>query len=487
MKLMHRATTLAIATSLPLLLAACSGGSSPTSSSDESALDNRNEAAAKAGDTDRVAIPAAVRSNLGISFAKVERRRVEQTLRVPGRFEFLPTARREYLTAIPGRVELLVEQFDHVKEGQALYRLNSPAWRDMQRQLVDAASQIERLETRIAAYGPLLIAHQQHEDSLHESMAVWNDRVEQLQSLREAGGGRINELTQARASLSSTRADLAGVIEKKAELQAAQQQAKADLRAAESLSDYLLASASSIVSQPREELARLVDSGDGATPGWALISIIEVKATSAGVVETLGVTNGAWADERAPVLTTVEPDRLRFRASGIQSDLGVLRDGLSGRIVPPTPTATGRAVPMTETMTGTISVGLAGDPNARTLDLFIVPDDLRDWARPGVSAQLEIITDETARPELAIPLAAIQRDGLKPILFRRNPSDPNEAIRMEADLGLDDGRWVAILSGLRDGDEVVLDGSFQLMLATSGSIQKGGHFHADGTFHEGED
>ena len=62
-----------------------------------------------------------------------------------------------------------------------------------------------------------------------------------------------------------------------------------------------------------------------------------------------------------------------------------------------------------------------------------------------------------------------------------------EAIRMEADLGLDDGRGVALLSGLRDGDEVVLDGAFQLMLATSGSIQKGGHFHSDGTFHEGED
>ena len=56
---------------------------------------------------------------------------------------------------------------------------------------------------------------------------------------------------------------------------------------------------------------------------------------------------------------------------------------------------------------------------------------------------------------------------------------------MEADLGLNDGRWVAVLSGLTDGDEVVLDGGFQLMLATSGSIQKGGHFHSDGTFHEG--
>ena len=58
---------------------------------------------------------------------------------------------------------------------------------------------------------------------------------------------------------------------------------------------------------------------------------------------------------------------------------------------------------------------------------------------------------------------------------------------MEADLGKDDGRWVELLSGVGDGDEIVLDGAFQLMLSTSGSIQKGGHFHADGTFHEGED
>jgi multidrug efflux pump subunit AcrA (membrane-fusion protein) len=115
-----------------------------------------------------------------------------------------------------------------------------------------------------------------------------------------------------------------------------------------------------------------------------------------------------------------------------------------------------------------------------------MPNQLAPWARPGVSAQLEIVIEGTAPSELAIPLASVQRDGLKPIIFLRAADNPNEAIRMDADLGLEDGRWIAVLSGLRDGDEVVLDGGFQLMLATSGSIQKGGHFHSDGTFHEGE-
>jgi cobalt-zinc-cadmium efflux system membrane fusion protein len=183
----------------------------------------------------------------------------------------------------------------------------------------------------------------------------------------------------------------------------------------------------------------------------------------------------------------VRPDRLRFHASGLQSDLGVLRDGLEARIVPPTPTMAGRAIPMHSTMQGTLALGLAGDPNERTVDLFVTPETLEPWARPGVSAQLEIVTDSTASPVLAIPLAAVQRDGLTPVIFRRNPDNANEAIRIEADLGMDDGRWVAVLSGLRESDDVVLDGAFQIMLATSGSMQQGGHFHADGTFHEGHE
>jgi hypothetical protein len=68
-------------------------------------------------------------------------------------------------------------------------------------------------------------------------------------------------------------------------------------------------------------------------------------------------------------------------------------------------------------------------------------------------------------------------------LFRRNPKDKDQVIRIEADLGVDDGRWIEVKSGLVDGDEVVLDGAYELMLASSATAAKGGHFHADGTWH----
>jgi hypothetical protein len=54
---------------------------------------------------------------------------------------------------------------------------------------------------------------------------------------------------------------------------------------------------------------------------------------------------------------------------------------------------------------------------------------------------------------------------------------------MEADLGVSDGKWVVVKSGVKEGDEVVLDGVYELKLAGGGKPMGGGHFHADGAFH----
>ncbi|MBI69917.1 MAG: hypothetical protein CMJ38_07980, partial [Phycisphaerae bacterium] len=42
--------------------------------------------------SNKILIPPAVQSNLGITFATVERRNVTDSLRVPGKFEYLPSA-----------------------------------------------------------------------------------------------------------------------------------------------------------------------------------------------------------------------------------------------------------------------------------------------------------------------------------------------------------------------------------------------------------
>ena len=85
-----------------------------------------------------------------------------------------------------------------------------------------------------------------------------------------------------------------------------------------------------------------------------------------------------------------------------------------------------------------------------------------------------------------MPARAVVQDGLTQVLFRRDPGSPDRVLRVEADLGATDGSWVVLESGVGPGDEVVLDGVYELKLATqqAGGPQPGGHFHADGSFHE---
>ena len=436
--------------------------------------------------SNRVAIPLAVRSNLGITFATVQRRQIENTLRAPGRFEYLPTAAREYRLMLTGRVELLVEQFENVEAGTPLYRIDSPHWREIQQSIAAADARLKSATAELWSFEPLMAAHERHEHNLALSIGIWSDRVKKLEALQEAGGGQMTELIAAQASLADARAELSEVHEEDAKLRANRIQTENKIDAAQSQFALAIENAASLLDMDPKQLLETSTLNPNTLPIWRRIKTLEIQAKQPGVVESVDVTNGAWVERGSNVMTVVQPDRLRFHAFGLQSDLGILKDGLPVTIVPPTPTATGSAIPIHDTMTGTILIGLKGNANERTIDLYIVPDELAAWARPGVTAQAEIITESTDLSELAIPMAAVQQDGLIPVIFRRDPENPNQAIRMEADLGMDDDRWVAVLSGLRDGDEVVLDGAFQLMLAMSGSIQKGGHFHADGTYHEGD-
>ncbi len=322
------------------------------------------------------------------------------------------------------------------------------------------------MQARVDSMPPLRAAHRRHEESLAEKVALWQDRLKQLEELRGAGGGNATQFTEARATLNATQAELADVMERDAELEAEQKQVEAELRSLKSRRDLLLRSAGCAGQQD----------GPEAVGGFTVCSV------AAGVVETLGITPGGLAQESSHILTLIQPAQLRFRARALQSDLGRLRDGLPARIAPPQ----GGSLPLQETTTGTLRIGLTADAQERTVDLIVSPTSLSPWARAGVWAHLEVVLAGGSE-ELAIPQSAVVRDGARAIIFRRDPANPDKAIRMEADLGLSDGRWVVIASGVKEGDEIVMGGNFQLMLATSGETSKGGHFHADGTFHDGED
>jgi hypothetical protein len=136
-----------------------------------------------------------------------------------------------------------------------------------------------------------------------------------------------------------------------------------------------------------------------------------------------------------------------------------------------------------------LRLGAVGDPLQRTLELFAMPrpataaEPWPAFVRGGVAVMLAIETAVSGERELAIPSACVLPDGLQRVFFLRDPNDKDKVRRIEADLGVDDGRFVVVKSGLADSDEVVLAGAYELVLASSSAPMRGGHFHADGTFH----
>jgi hypothetical protein len=204
-----------------------------------------------------------------------------------------------------------------------------------------------------------------------------------------------------------------------------------------------------------------------------------VVATAAGRVEKYSLTPGAWGETGAEVLTIIQPNDLRFSASVSLGDAGRIAAGLPARIVPVQGAGTG----LQEGVDGKLLLGLEADPATRSLPVYVVPATLPAWARSGVPAYLEIQTGG-GQPVVAVPRGCVLRDGLKSVVFVRDPKNPDRIVRAEIELGPDDGRWIAA-TGIEAGAAVVLDGAYELKLSTSSQQKKAGHFHADGVFCEG--
>jgi len=131
------------------------------------------ESARSLAPSNRVDVPATVRRNLGITFVEVEVRHVAQTLRVPGAFELQPLARHEYRMALPGSVQLLVDQYDPVEPGTPLFRYQSPAWPELLHEVILGEQAIDTARAEIKVGRAKL-------DEAHSLLALARERNESL-------------------------------------------------------------------------------------------------------------------------------------------------------------------------------------------------------------------------------------------------------------------------------------------------------------------
>lgn len=210
--------------------------------------------------------------------------------------------------------------------------------------------------------------------------------------------------------------------------------------------------------------------------------IVTVRAAADGLVESLIAQDGAWLETGAAAVQTVRTHDLRFKAILAASDALRLSNGMSAKV---------------GAHHGRVRIGV-GDDTGLVPIYVLFDEDVHALA--GARSHAECVTDQTARPHVAVPSKCIVSIGLQPTVFVRDPHNPERFIATPVVPGVSGGGWTAV-EGLsphaknphtRDlfphRCEIVCEGAYELKLAlpSAGESKPSGHFHADGTFHDGE-
>lgn len=194
-----------------------------------------------------------------------------------------------------------------------------------------------------------------------------------------------------------------------------------------------------------------------------------LTAPQGGVVRALSTRPGEFVADGQEVLSLLDPTRLLVRADIPEHQLARLQ-APAGCWVETGPTGAVLEIAAEHLLSAPLSV----HPESRTAEVrFAAPPQsglvLGQQVRVGVRSGL-------TRTALAVPRSAVFNDDGFPVVFIA--LDRERFDRHPVRLGLRDGDWVEVLSGVRVGDRVVSKGAFAVKLASSAAaVPDHGHAH----------
>lgn len=197
--------------------------------------------------------------------------------------------------------------------------------------------------------------------------------------------------------------------------------------------------------------------------------VVTLRATRDALVETFSARNGDWLDAGESALVTVRRKALHLKALVSAGDASRLSDRLKAKV---------------GSFDGEVRLGVGDDSGI--VPVYILFDGDVD-AQAGERAEAVISVSGGGDARTAVPSKCIVDIDLQPTVFVRDSGDPALFVAVPVTPVESSGGWTAVDGSLPVGAEVVSDGAYELKLAlSSGDGGSAGHFHADGTFHEGD-
>ncbi|MEZ0347465.1 MAG: efflux RND transporter periplasmic adaptor subunit [Thermus sp.] len=357
---------------------------------------------------------------------------------VAGSGQLQPWRTLEVRPEVQGILLSVVEEGKAVKAGEVLAELDPDPFRrawesaraDLQRAEASLANARAQGESSLASLQAGVKNAEVAYANAQASLETARRNLEATRLLYQAGGTSRQALWDAETAYANAQRALenarASLEAQREALRLRQAQLQEDLRAQEAA-----------LSQARLALAE----------AQANLEKTRVRAPFAGVVLSVSANPGAQVGPGTPLLTlgnlsayalVLEVDETEIARVRVGQRVDVTLEGLPG-----------------ETFQGRVEAISPQGQVVNNIPVFKVtvrlPYDPR--LRPGMSADGEIVVEE-ARSVLVIPKRAVERVRGRAYVNVLLPDGSTDTVRVV--LGPEDARMVAVLEGLKEGDQVVL-------------------------------
>ena len=400
---------------------------------------------------DAVQVDAETAKRLGLKIETVSRQRLAFGIQATGQIEALPNQQVEVTTPVKGTVtRLLVQPGDRVRAGQAVAIMTSPELAELRTTALDRRS--DAIGSTQQAQADLRLAQQ----NFAQQQKIAATDIAQARTQLSFAQERFDKDRELAANGAIPQRTFLESETKLAEAKAALTKAASRLEVSEAAAQLQRAESAVQVARSHVQLSaetyqtRLRQLGASANQDGTITIAAPIAGTVADRETTMGESG---EDAGKKVMTIINGSRVQVSANVYEKDLDRIQTGQ--RVLMKVASLPKR------TFQGKISViGSVVQGETRVVPVKAQLNNSNGVLKPGMFAELEVLTDRTPAALLAVPKSAlVTTNDQKTIVFVQNGTafQPTEVT-----LGREASEFVEVKSGLFDGDRIVTQRANQL-------------------------
>ncbi|MDM9383604.1 efflux RND transporter periplasmic adaptor subunit [Chlorogloeopsis sp. ULAP01] len=398
-----------------------------------------------------IEVDAETAQQLGIKVEPVKRQPLALGIKATGQIETLPSQRVEVTTPISGAkvVELLVEPGARVQKGQPVAVLTSP---DLVSLRVESQEKLAQGQADLQqALADLRLAQQNYDRyqqiaaaeiaQTQSQVAFAQEKYDKDKQLADAGALPRRNALESQTQLAEAKAKLVTASSRRDVIEAENQLKRAQAAVAVAKQRISL---SNTTYQTRLSQLGAIANAKG---------LVTVTAPISGKVADREVTIGqSFQDAGGKLMTILNDSRIFATANIYEKDLNKVKIGQPLRVK--------ISFLPNRSFTGKITrIGSVVEGQTRVVPVQAEIENSGGQLKPGMFAELQVLTNETSAPVLAIPSSAVVDANGKKMVYVKNG---NAFQSVDVSLGQTSGDLVEITSGLFEGDSVVTQRAPQL-------------------------